>query len=71
MYNARYLVNLSIDPTDTGILYRRSKILIEQSEILVRTQLDKMKSLESCPLNSEIDISDSLCREASVSYPGR
>ncbi|GLU54943.1 HEPN domain-containing protein [Dyadobacter frigoris] len=40
--NGRHLVNLSIDPTDTGLLYRKCKILIEESESLVAEQLDKL-----------------------------
>lgn len=45
--NGRYLVDISTDPTDTGLLYRRSKILIEKSESLVMMKLDKMESQES------------------------
>lgn len=40
--HGRFMINVSVDPTDTGLLYRRSKILIEESDILATEQLDKM-----------------------------
>lgn len=41
--HGRFMINVSVDPTDTGLLYRRSKILIEESDILATEHLDKMK----------------------------
>lgn len=40
--NGRFMINVSIDPTDTGLLYHRSKILIEESDILATEHLDIM-----------------------------